>query len=385
MCGPLSGISGGDLHALRLVQEWNEREPGSALLLGPARVMMSLPAKIGEDDIMPVRTPLDRWMRGLVTYAVVLALRAVVAAFKAPPARFSIAASHFVQDVIPVVFHGRRHGSQPVVYVYHLVGDMKRPRGLRSWLSEAAERVSLALMRASRAVVFVDNEDTIRSLESRGFDPGRLVSTRNAYDPVGPLPLRSRPKRPRVAFVGRFTEEKGVWDMLELARALGERLPDARVAMLGDGPLRRELLERAAGLGLRNLEAPGFVDEETKWRALRDATLFVAPSREEGWGIAVGEALTAEVPVVGFDLPAYGHFGDLPIRVPAGEVRQLIHAVLDLLTNAGRLEREQERVREAAEMLPKWHEILDADIAALEGRADPSAVSALPYGHGHAG
>jgi glycosyltransferase involved in cell wall biosynthesis len=317
---------------------------------------------------MPVRTPLDRRLRGLVSYAAVVALRSVVAAVKAPPASVTIAASHFLQDVIPVAFHRLRYRSQPVVYVYHLVGEMQRPGGLRSRVSKAAEQMSLALLRVVGAVALVDNEDTIRSLERRGFDPERLVPTRNAYDPVEPLPPRSRPESPRVVFVGRFTEEKGVWDMLELAEALHDRIPDARIAMLGGGPLRQALVERAAQKGLGNLEAPGFVDEWTKWRSLRSATVFVAPSREEGWGIAVGEALIAEVPVVAYDLPAYGHLGDLPIRVPTGEVRSLVDTVLSLLVDPERLTREQMRVRAAAETLPAWADILEADIEALRTR-----------------
>ena len=296
MCGPLSGISGGDAHSLRLVREWNEREPGSAVLLAPRAVRAAAPVR--DDDFVSVRTPLDRWLRGLVSYALVVGLRTLVAPMIAPRARFAIAASHFAQDVIPVVLHRLRYRSQPVAYVYHLVSDMERTPGFRTRLSVAAERISVALLRRTDALVFVDNEETMLSLERRGLDRRRLLPTGNAYDPVEPIPPRSRPEEPRVVFVGRFTEEKGVWDMLELARTLRDRVPAARIHMLGAGPLQRQFAERLARTGIGNVEAPGFVDEETKWRTLRGATVFVAPSREEGWGIAVGEALTAELPVV---------------------------------------------------------------------------------------
>jgi glycosyltransferase involved in cell wall biosynthesis len=371
MCGPLSGISGGDLHSLRLVREWNNREPGSALLLAPRSVHAA--ALVGDDDFLPVRTPLDRWLRGLVSYALVIALRTLVATVIAPRARFAIAASHFVQDVIPVVLHRIRYGSQPVAYIYHLVSDMERTPGLRTRLSTTAEQMSLALLRFSDALVFVDNEETLRSLKRRGLNPRRLVPTRNAYDPIEPVPSRSQPETPQVVFVGRFTEEKGVWDMLDLARALREHVPAARIEMFGAGPLQREFAEQVAQIGLTNVDAPGFVDEETKWRALRAATVFVAPSREEGWGIAVGEALMAEVPVVIYDLSAYSHLGDLPIRIPVGDVSGFVNAVIGLLTDKDRLAYEQERVSRAAETLPKWREVLGSELAALEGDANPAA------------
>ncbi|MGH2713121.1 MAG: glycosyltransferase, partial [Thermoleophilaceae bacterium] len=263
MCGPLAGVSGGDVHALRLVREWNKRAPGSAALIAPLSVRDAAP--VGDDDFVAVRTPLDRWLRGLATYAAVVALRSVVAPVIAPRARFAVAASHFVQDVVPVALHRLRYRSQPVVYVYHLVADMERAPGLRSRLSLAAERLSVALIRLVGAIVFVDNDKTLRSLEARGLPRRRLVPTRNAYDPMNPLPPRAESDKPVVAFLGRFTEEKGIWDMLELARALAERAPAARIEMLGAGPLLREYGERVERAGLSNVEVRGFVDEEAKW------------------------------------------------------------------------------------------------------------------------
>ena len=369
MCGPLSaGASGGDVHALRLVQRWNERESGSALLLAPESVRVAAPPPVAEGAFQALRTPLDRRLRGLVSYAGVVALRTAAAAVKAPRARFAIAASHFPFDVIPVLVHRLRYRSVPVVYVYHLVADMERPPSLRSALSATLERLSVALMRRARPVVFVDNEETRESLARHGLDRSRLILTRNAYDPARPLPPRARSTKPHVLFIGRFTEEKGIWDMLDLCRELAQRVPDARVTMLGDGPQRRAFLEQLRESGLQNAEAPGFVEEEEKWRALRAATVFAAPSREEGWGIAVGEALTAAVPVVAYDLPAYSHFGDLPLRISPGDLAGFIQAVVDLLTDVPRIEREEERIRRGRAALPSWNEILDDEIAGLATR-----------------
>jgi glycosyltransferase involved in cell wall biosynthesis len=276
-----------------------------------------------------------------------------------------VAASHFFHDVIPAALHKLRHGSVPVVYVYHLIGDEKRTPSVRTLLSVAGERFSVALMRLSRALVFIDNHETRQSLTRLGIADERLVMTGNAYDPLISLPEASTSETPSVVFMGRFTAEKGIWDMLALARALKDAVPEARVTMLGDGPLRGELVKRVAREGLQNIDTPGFIDEETKWRRLRAATLFVAPSREEGWGIAVGEALTAGLPVVAYDLPAYSHFGNLPMRVPVDDGHRLISTVVDLLRDPDRLAAERERVHSLTGTLPRWSELLDAELDAL--------------------
>jgi len=365
MCGPLSGLSGGDVHALRLLWHWNQREPGRVVLLAPEGVRAASPVDIPPESLMPVRTPLDRWLRGLISYTAVVIGRTVVASATAPPARFAVTASHFFHDVVPAALHKLRFGSTPVVYVHHLVGDKTRTPSVRTWLSLAGERFSVALMRLSRAVVFVIDDQARESLARLGIQRERLLMTDNAYDPLFSLPDVSRSEIPSVVFMGRFTAEKGIWDMITLARALQDAAPKAQLTMLGDGPLRGELLDRVARERLENIDAPGFVDEETKWRRLRGATLFVAPSREEGWGIAVGEALRAGLPVVAYDLPAYSHLGNLPLYVPVGDSDRLISTVVDLLRDPARLAGERDRVRSQSETLPTWSELLDAELDAL--------------------
>lgn len=367
MCGPLAGLSGGDVHALRLVARWNDRRPGAALLLAPEMMRSKLPER-ARIRLRPVRTPLDGVLRGMLSYAAIVLIRTVRASFAAPDARVTIASSHFFHDVIPCVAHRFRRGSQPAAYVYHLVRDMDRPESLRSRLSVAAERFSVALLRRSRALVFVDNDEARESLAAAGIAPELIVPTRNAYDAEVAVPARTTGNR-LVVFAGRFTQEKGIWDMLELARALAERMPEARIAMIGEGPLRHSLLARVEAEGLANVDAPGFVSEERKWALLRSADLFAAPSREEGWGIAVGEALTAELPAVVYDLPAYSHFGDLVRRVPFAETARFVDEAVGLLGDADALAALQRRVAAGAARLPSWDEILDAEIDRLQAMA----------------
>jgi glycosyltransferase involved in cell wall biosynthesis len=374
MCGPLAGLSGGDMHAIRLVEAWNQRGPGRALLVAPETIRDHL----GSDDeqaLRGVRTPLDRYLRGMLSYAAVVllrTLRACSASYGRAP--IAIAASHFVQDVLPCAVRRVRYGSLPVAYVYHLVGDMERAPSVRSYVSRAAERVSIAVLRRSNALVFVDNDETRTSLIESGFPPERVIDTHNAYDPPYALPPRISPASPHAVFLGRFVDEKGIWDVLELARELAKSVPDARVTMLGDGPLRHRLLEVVSRESLQNVDAPGFVPESDKWRLLRSASVFVAPSREEGWGIAVGEALLAGLPVVCYDLPAYRHLGDLPISVPLGERAQFVKLTCSLLTDPGRLDAERERVMSGAASLPRWKDVLAREIDEMSAQANELAV-----------
>jgi len=62
---------------------------------------------------------------------------------------------------------------------------------------------------------------------------------------------------------------------------------------------RSEVESLIASLNLQSdFEFVGSVDDEKKWKLLREADLFVLPSYSESFGLAIAEALAAEVPVI---------------------------------------------------------------------------------------
>jgi glycosyltransferase involved in cell wall biosynthesis len=86
---------------------------------------------------------------------------------------------------------------------------------------------------------------------------------------------------PHVLYVGRLSAEKGI---LELVEACGDDLP---LVVVGDGPLRD-----------RVPSAIGFVPPSEVGRWLERAAIVAAPSRREGYGVAVREAMASGRPVV---------------------------------------------------------------------------------------
>lgn len=353
LLGPMAGLSGGDIHALRLVDHLS-MQGSDVSVLAPEGLRAHLPPR-SRAALVGVRGPLDDVPLPMPLYVLNVSLRMLLALARAPRAGVVVAASHFFQDVIPCVVQARRHGARPVAYVYHLVAEEREPADLRSRVSIALERLSVGLLRRAGALVFVDNPATKAALEARGFPPRDLLPTGNAYDSWEELPRRTVPEHPTLVTVGRLTEEKGIWDALEVVR----RLPGVRLVVVGDGPLREPLRARVAAEGLEHVELLGFVDEAEKWRALRSASAYLAPSREEGWGIAVGEAITAGLPVAAYDLPAYAHFGDRLLRVPTGDTEALADAATQLLARAG-----SEGPNGSG--LPLWGDVLAAERAAIE-------------------
>jgi glycosyltransferase involved in cell wall biosynthesis len=99
----------------------------------------------------------------------------------------------------------------------------------------------------------------------------------------------------------RLVPRTGVEHLVRAMSHVVRALPGARLAVAGDGPLRGEISELIAALGLSGLVVMlGRVSEEDLIRWYRSATLFVLPTQElEGFGISTIEALACGTPTLG--------------------------------------------------------------------------------------
>ncbi len=124
--------------------------------------------------------------------------------------------------------------------------------------------------------------------------------------------------------------------MLEAIALLGERRPELRYEIVGDGPEREHLVARAASLQLSGrVRFHGQLPPAEARSVAHAATLFVMPSIDEAFGVAYIEAMAAGVPAVG----CAGENGPEEIAgagggialVPAADVHTLASTIDSLL------------------------------------------------------
>lgn len=102
-------------------------------------------------------------------------------------------------------------------------------------------------------------------------------------------------------FLSRIHEKKGCDLLIGAFAKVAPQHPDVRLVIAGPGDpsLVNRLKRQALDLQVdRNIVWTGMLSGELKWAALRAAELFVLPSHQENFGIAVVESLASGTPVL---------------------------------------------------------------------------------------
>lgn len=205
----------------------------------------------------------------------------------------------------------------------------------------------------------------------RGRDPVRLGrrSAERAREARARLGLGNGPI---VLAVARHERQKGIDVLLDAFPSVLERVPGALLVVAGrEGNETAALRRRAAGLGIagsvRLLGQRADVPD-----LLSAADAFAFPSRWEGLGSVLLEAMALEAPIVASDLPALREVvahGETALLVPPGDgaalADQLVAAVTDHGASAKRAEAARSRFldrytidRVVAEMLAFYRRAL---------------------------
>lgn len=102
----------------------------------------------------------------------------------------------------------------------------------------------------------------------------------------------------RVAFVGRLIERKSVHVLIDAITPLFREFPELTLTVIGNGDCRAQLEAQAAALPIRFV---GVLPSQEIPARLAEMDVMVLPSRFDGWGMVVNEALMVGTPVIASD------------------------------------------------------------------------------------
>lgn len=131
---------------------------------------------------------------------------------------------------------------------------------------------------------------------------------------------------------GRLVKQKGQDYLIELAKLILQQTTDFEIRIAGDGPLRAELEESIRKHELQNhFRLEGFQEDLSAFYNSLD--VFVLPSRWEGFGYVMAEAMMHQLPVVAFNIssnPEIVEQGKSGFLVPFEDLKSMSEKILCL-------------------------------------------------------
>lgn len=243
-------------------------------------------------------------------------------------------------------------------------------RSYMRWFFGAMDRVFVSSHAYRGELVELGLEPERIQLLPRGVDAERFSPERRIpgfFDRWGLLPGTL------FLYVGRLTPQKNLDALLAAFAALSARDPDARLAIVGDGP-EREALESCAPSAVA---FTGYLDGDELAAAYASADAFVFPSRTDTFGNVVLEAMASGLPpIVSLEggpreLIESGHDG---LAVDCGDPAALAQAMEVLAAEPALRRRLGLRARDRA-LGRSWDDLIDA----LARPAGPPAVDRAAY------
>lgn len=191
-------------------------------------------------------------------------------------------------------------------------------------------------------------------LRDRGIET-RIEVIPNGIDCSQFEPNGVDPKQ-QLLFVGRLKDGKGPHYLIDAFSELAPEYPDLSLKLVGDGPLRDDLEEQAASLGIDDrVDLLGEVPNDELPQLYNESLAFVLPSLSEGLPRTVLEAMACGRPVVTSDLEQLRPIVDgAGYTTEPGSVTDLAETLQDLVEANGKLESFGEHAREQVERKYSW-------------------------------
>jgi glycosyltransferase involved in cell wall biosynthesis len=214
----------------------------------------------------------------------------------------------------------------------------------------AARRVDFRLKRNSfsrwkyrQVDLFIASSNAIRDLLiADGVDAAKVMTVYEGIDvgriarltPVNVRALFFLPHNaPVIGNVAALVPHKGQRHLIEAMPMVIAQVPDARLVVLGEGPLRSQLEHRVKQLHLeRHVVLPGFRDDVLA--CIKGFDVFVLSSETEGLGTSLLDAMAAGKACVGTragGIPEAVADGETGLIVPTHDPGALANAIVRLL------------------------------------------------------
>jgi len=240
--------------------------------------------------------------------------------------------SDFLPDVIPAFFRKlRKKKVKWVQKIFHLIPANRI-------ISNNAQKLSFFLIKQLADLVIADNLSLKVELIQRGFKADKIKVNYPGIDMIYYKNIKITEKKYEAIFLGRFHYSKGIFDLVEIWRLVCKNIPTAKLAIIGGGnrQLKDKLINEIRKAKLENnIILMGYMEKKESIETMKSGKIFVFPSHEEGFGIAILEAMCCGLPVIAWDLPIYREvFQDAIIQIKENNIDLFSKEIVELIKDS---------------------------------------------------
>jgi len=216
----------------------------------------------------------------------------------------------------------------------------KNHQFIKGWLYFLSQKITFFLTKSLADYVFVTSQPDVKRFISSRLPAKNIIVIRGGVDisasskflkthSLAPLSQRQY----AACFIGRLHPQKGVLELIDIWKIVNRRLPQAKLAIIGNGQLEPELRHQIRQLKLtNNIDLFGFLDGDKKENIFKESCLVLHPAIYDSGGMAPAEAMAWGLPAVSFDLEAlktYYPWG--MVKIPCYDFNKFARTIIKLL------------------------------------------------------
>lgn len=298
-----TGISGSDIRFLNILKNISPKDI-SINLVGTKSWSKKLISNKIDFNYVPIKSSVKCRHKITISLIAFINIFKTISTVKLKNECVIYSTSDLFWETIPAYFY-RRKLKYWVQIIHHVYPKwyLRPGNPIINFLGYFSQKLSLFLIKKRADLVIVINPNVKKQLIKMGIPSKKIFLSSNAINYINNPPIKN--KKYDAVFLGRIDPTKGLNDFVPIWKNVCKILPKAKLALIGGTSQKNfdQLNENILKASLqKNIDIFGYVDDSKKINILSSSKIFIFPSHEEGWGIAIAEAMSFGLPVICWEL-----------------------------------------------------------------------------------
>lgn len=335
------GMSGGDKRFVEFFKRWQKLQIG--MQLHTTHQFAEILYNEGVDKINIIYSDTEkRNNNGIIRTYIKRTIKSYCNIKNVKDGDVFYSTTDILPDILPAYFIKKKKKSSVEwkAIIHHIYESYRERPGnkVKNWISCMQQKFALNLMKRHADQVLIESPLVYDYLKEHKWDLSKLVWTSNGVDAELINSVNEINEKYEACFLGRLSYSKGIMELPIIWKKVVDKVPTAKLIIMGNGrdEIKTQLKNEIKKYGLEhNIVMTGYLSTDKIYATMKSSKIFLFTSHEEGWGIAIAEAMACGLPVVAYDLPIYRYiFKKKIVTCSFKNVDEMSSQTIDLLQNS---------------------------------------------------